>query len=166
MRVALAIAVPLGAALLQASLVPFISVGEVRPNLPLLVAASWAVAAGAAEACWWAFVGGIAADLLSGGPLGALAASALPAVAGAGVGERPLARPIPVIAGVAIVTVAAIVAGLLYTAILALTGQPISEPIRVIAATLAGALYTGALAVIVYPLARRLRRVTEPDSPF
>lgn len=166
MRVALAIAVPLGAALLQASLVPFISIGDVRPNLPLLVAASWAVAAGAAEACWWAFVGGIAADLLSGGPLGALAASSLPAVAGAGVGERPLARPIPILAGVAIVTIAAIVAGLLYTAVIALTGQPISEPIYVMAATLAGALYTGALAVVVYPLARRLRRVTEPDSPF
>lgn len=166
MRVALAVAVPLGAALLQASLVPFISVGDVQPNLPLLVAASWAVAAGAAEACWWAFVGGIAADLLSGGPLGALAASALPAVAGAGVGERPLARPIPVIAGVAFVTIAAIVAGLLYTVILALTGQPISEPLRVVAATLAGALYTGALAVVAYPIARRLRRVTEPDSPF
>lgn len=166
MRVALAVAVPLVAALLQASLVPFMSIGEVRPNLPLLVAASWAVATGAAEASWWAFVGGFAADLLSGGPLGALAASSLPAVAGVGLGERPLARPIPILAGIALVTVAAVVAGLLYAALLALTGQPLTEPVRIIAATLAGALYTGALAAVIYPLARRLRRVTEPDSPF
>jgi hypothetical protein len=31
------------------------------------------VAAGPREAIWWAFLGGLAADLLSGGPLGALA---------------------------------------------------------------------------------------------
>lgn len=166
MRIALAIGVPLVAALLQASLVPFVAIGEVRPNLPLLVAASWAIASGAAEACWWAFVGGLAADLISGGPLGALAASSLPAVAAVGVGERPLARPIPVLLGVALVTIAATVAGLLYLVVLALSGHPLPEPVRALAATLAGALYTGALAVVIYPLARRLRRVTEPDSPF
>ena len=94
-RFALAIALPVVAALLQASIVPFIAAGDVRPNLPLLVAASWAVAAGAAEACWWAFVGGIAADVLSGGPLGAFAVASLPAVAGVGLGERAPCAPDP-----------------------------------------------------------------------
>ena len=166
MRIALAIALPLVAALLQAAIVPFIAAGDVRPNLPLLVAASWAVAAGAAEACWWAFVGGIAADLVSGGPLGAFAVASLPAVAGVGLGERPLARPVPVLAGVLFITLAALIAGLLYVAVLALVGQPLPEPPVLLAATAGGALYTGLLALGVYPVARWLRRVTEQDSPF
>lgn len=166
MRVALAIALPLLAALLQAAVVPFIAAGDVRPNLPLLVAASWAVAAGAAEACWWAFIGGLAADLVSGGPLGAFAVASLPAVAGVGLGERPLARPIPILAGVVLVTLAALIAGLLYVGILALVGQPLPELLALLIATLGGALYTGALAFAVYPVARWLRRVTEQDSPF
>ena len=166
MRVALAIALPVLAALLQAAIVPFIAAGDVRPNLPLLVAASWAVAAGAAEACWWAFVGGIAADLLSGGPLGAFAVASLPAVAGVGLGERPLARPIPVLAGALFITLAALIAGLLYVAVLALVGQPLPDLPALVVATLGGALYTGLLAIAVYPAARWLRRVTEQDSPF
>lgn len=166
MRIALAIALPVLAALLQAAIVPFIAAGDVRPNLPLLVAASWAVAAGAAEACWWAFVGGIAADLVSGGPLGAFAVASLPAVAGVGLGERPLARPIPVLAGALFIALAALVAGLLYVAILALVGQPLPELGALLIATFGGALYTGLLAIAVYPAARWLRRVTEQDSPF
>jgi len=165
-RVALAIALPLLAALLQAAIVPFIAAGDVRPNLPLLVAASWAVAAGAAEACWWAFIGGLAADLVSGGPLGAFAVASLPAVAGVGLGERPLARPVPILAGVVLVTLAALIAGLLYVGILALVGQPLPDLLALLIATLGGALYTGVLAFAVYPVARWLRRVTEQDSPF
>lgn len=166
MRIALAIAVPLLAALLQAAVVPFVAAGDIRPNLPLLVAASWAVAAGAAEACWWAFVGGLAADLLSGGPLGAFAVASLPAVAGVGLGERPLARPIPVLAGALFVTLAALIAGLLYVALLALVGQPLPDLVALLIATVGGAIYTGILALAVYPAARWLRRVTEQDSPF
>ncbi len=166
MRVALAIALPLLAALLQAAIVPFIAAGDVRPNLPLLVAASWAVAAGAAEACWWAFIGGLAADLVSGGPLGAFAVASLPAVAGVGLGERPLARPIPILAGVVLVTLAALIAGLLYVGILALVGQPLPEMLALLIATHGGALYTAVLAFADYPVPRALRRVNEQDSPF
>ena len=166
MRVALAFVIPLTAALLQGALVPFIAVGELRPNLPILVAASWAVATGAAEACWWAFVGGLAADRLSGGPLGALAVASLPAVTGVGLGERPLARPIPIIPGALFVTLAALTAGLLYVALLALVGQPLPDVVSLVAATAGSAGYTGVLALGCYPLARWLRRVTEQDSPF
>lgn len=166
MRIALGLGVPLVAALLQAAVVPLFAAGEIRPNLPLLVAASWAVAVGAGEASWWAFVGGIAADLLSGGAPGALAASSLPAVTAIGLGERPLARPLPVVVGAFLVTVAAVIAGLLYVGILALVGQSLPDAAALVATVLGGALYTGALAVGAYPLARWLRRVTEQNSPF
>jgi len=165
-RVALAIVLPLAAALLQSAVVPLISVGDARPNLPFLVAGSWSLAAGAGEAVWWAFVGGLAADLLSAGPLGAFAAASLPPVAAIGLGERPAPRPIPVLIGAAYLTAAAFAAGLLYAGALALAGTPIPD-IRGLAIQIGGgAIFTGVLGIATYPIARGVARLTEKQASF
>jgi rod shape-determining protein MreD len=165
-RVALAIALPLAAALLQSAVVPFLSVGDARPNLPFLVAGSWSLAAGAGEAVWWAFLGGLAADLLSGGPLGAFAVASLPPVAAIGLGERPAPRPLPVLLGAAYLTAAAFVAGVLYTAALALAGTPIPD-VRGLAIQIGGgAIFTGALGIATYPIARGVSRLTDKQASF
>lgn len=166
MRVALALAVPIVAALLQGSVVPFISIAGARPNLPLLVAASWSVAVGAREGVWWAFVGATAADLLSGGPLGALALAALGPVAAVGMGETTAARSRAVLSGALLVGVATAAAGLLYLAILAAVGQPLAEPALLVGAALAGGVYNGILAIATYPIARTMRRATEKQASF
>src|SRR5207247_7313754 len=92
---------------------PGLAIGAARPSLPILVAGAWALAAGAREAVWWAFIGGLASDLLSGGPLGATALAALPPVAAIGIRERGLARATPLLAAGLLVGLAALVAGLL-----------------------------------------------------
>ena len=160
----LALAIPLVAALLQGSLASAIVIGGARPSFPLLVAGSWSVAMGAREAVWWAFIGGLAADLLSGGPLGAFALASLPAVAAIGVGERPALRPIAVLPGAALVGVAALAAGASYVAILALVGQPLPAPLNLAFDAMGGAIYTALLALLFYPLARLLRRATEKQA--
>ncbi|HTJ61188.1 MAG TPA: rod shape-determining protein MreD [Candidatus Saccharimonadales bacterium] len=166
MRVALAIALPLAAALLQSAVVPFLSVGDARPNLPFLVAGSWSLAAGAGEAVWWAFIGGLAADLLSGGPLGAFAVASLPPVAAIGLGERPAPRPVPVLLAAAYLTAAAFAAGVLYTVALALAGTPIPD-VRGLAIQIGGgAIFTGALGIATYPIARGVGRLTEKQASF
>jgi len=136
-RVALALAVPITAALLQGSVVPFLVIAGARPNLPLLVAASWSVAAGSREGVWWAFVGGLMADLLSGGPLGALLVGAATAVA-----------------------------NVLYLGLVAAVGQPLSDPALRLGAALAGGAYTGVLAIATYPTLRVVRRATEKQASF
>lgn len=166
MRVALAIALPVAAALLQSAVVPFISVGGARPNLPLLIAGSWSLAAGAGEGVWWAFVGGIATDLLSGGPLGAFAVASLPPVALIGLGERPAPRPTPVLIGASFLTAAAFMAGVLYTLALSLAGIPSPEPVVLAIQIGGGALFTGALAIATYPIARWIVRATEKQASF
>src|SRR5207237_5175749 len=97
-RFALGLLIPLAAALLQGTVAPLIALGDARPVLPLLVAGCWAIAAGAREAIWWAFLGGLVADLLSGGPLGAFALASLPPVAATGVQDRGVGRTTPVVA--------------------------------------------------------------------
>ena len=165
MRFALAIAIPLAAALLQGSVVPFVSIAGARPNLPVLVAASWSVAAGAGEGVWWAFVGGLAADLLSGGPLGALALASLVPVAAVGLGETGV-RSRSVIGGAALVGVATLAAGLLYLLILVVVGQPLADPVLLSGSAAAAAIYNGVLAIATYPIARSMRHVTEKQASF
>jgi rod shape-determining protein MreD len=165
-RVALAIVLPLAAALLQSAVVPFISVGGARPNLPFLVAGSWSRAAGAGEGVWWAFIGGLAADLLSGGPLGAFAVASLPPVAAIGLGERPAPRALPVILGAAFLTAAAFVAGVLYVLVLAVAGTPVPEIAGLAVQIGGGAIFTGVLGIGTYPIARWVSRSTEKQASF
>ena len=166
MRVALAIAIPLAAALLQSAVVPFISVGGARPNLPFLVAGSWSLAAGAGEGVWWAFVGGLAADLLSGGPLGAFAVASLPPAAMIGLGERPAPRPTPLLVGASFLTAATFAAGILYALALSLAGIPGPDPADLAIQIGGGAIFTGVLAIATYPIARWIARTTEKQASF
>jgi rod shape-determining protein MreD len=164
-RVALAIVVPLVAALLQGSVVPFIVIGGARPNLVVLAAASWAVLAGPREAIWWAFLGGIAMDLLSGGPVGALALAALLAVAALGLTEMP-GRPRSVVTAALLVGLASGAASLLYAVVLALAGVQLPEIPTLLGTSVAGAIYNAALAIATYPLLRMLRRGAEKQASF
>lgn len=166
MRIALAVLVPVAAALLQGAVANLITVGGAFPNLPVLVAASWAVAAGAGEALWWAFLGGLALDLLSAGPLGAFTVAVLPGVLIAGLGERSPAQPIPVVTGAVIVGVVTVLAQVLYLGILAFLGHPVAAMPVAAVQTVGVGIYTGALALLAYPLARLGRRLTEKESPF
>ncbi|MHB8630659.1 MAG: rod shape-determining protein MreD [Candidatus Limnocylindria bacterium] len=166
MRIALAVAIPLAAALLQSAVVPFVSVGGARPNLPFLVAGSWSLASGAGEAVWWAFVGGLAADLLSGGPLGAFAVASLPPVAAIGLGERPAPRPLPVLLGASFLTAAAFVAGVLYVIALAVAGTAIPDIGGLVTQIGGGAIFTGTLGIATYPIARWLSRHIEKQASF
>jgi rod shape-determining protein MreD len=166
MRIALAVVVPVVAALLQGAVVGLIGIAGAFPSLPVLAAASWSIAAGAREGLWWAFIGGIATDLLSAGPLGAFTVAALPGTLIVGLGERSLAKPVPLLAGVLGVALAAVLTQALYLGALAFVGRPMAPPAVAAEQTVGVGIYTGVLAFIAYPLARVGRRVTEQESPF
>jgi rod shape-determining protein MreD len=164
MRLLLGILIPVVAALLQGTVAPLIAVGGARPSLPILVAASWSVAAGAREGVWWAFLGGIVSDLTSAGPLGAFALASLPPVAAVGLREAGPTRPASVVVGAVLVGLAALAAGLIYLGILAVTGEAVSSLPLAAGTTVASAVYTGLLALAIYPAARLLRRATEKQG--
>jgi rod shape-determining protein MreD len=164
MRFVLGILIPLTAALLQGTVAPLIAVGDARPSLPILVAASWSIAAGAREGVWWAFLAGLASDLISGGPLGAFALASLPPVAAVGLREAGAGRPTPIVAGALLVGLAALAAALFYIGILAVTGAAVSSLPLAAGTAVASAVYTGVLALAIYPIARLLRRATEKQG--
>lgn len=165
MRVALAIAAPLLTAVAQASLVGYATIGEARPDLVALVVVSWSLAAGAAEGIWWAFTGGLTADLVGGGPFGAVTLSLLPVAAVFGLrGERD--REPRVVAAVGLLGLAAAVHQALLGAVILLAGRPLPELTTLAAVVVGAAAYTGALAIVVYPLVRALHRRTAPRPAF
>jgi rod shape-determining protein MreD len=65
-------------AILQATILPHLTVWGVFPDLPLLVVVSWSLLRGVREGVVWGFIAGVAVDLLSGAPFGA---ATLPAIA-------------------------------------------------------------------------------------
>jgi rod shape-determining protein MreD len=164
-RVGLAIVVPLVAALLQGSVVPFIVVAGARPNLVVLAAASWGVAMGPREAIWWAFLGGLAADLLSGGPVGALAVASLLPVAALGLANNQ-GRPRSVVTAAVLIGIASVAAGIIYVAVLALAGVQLPDLPAVAVSAVSGGVYNAVLAIATYPLCRLARRGTEKQASF
>jgi rod shape-determining protein MreD len=65
-------------AILQATILPHLTMWGVFPDLPLLVVISWSLLRGVREGVVWGFIAGVAVDLLSGAPLGA---ATLPSIA-------------------------------------------------------------------------------------
>jgi rod shape-determining protein MreD len=55
-------------ALVEATVLPYLRVGGVQPDLMMLVVGAWSLRRGVEEGAVWAFVGGLALDLLSAGP--------------------------------------------------------------------------------------------------
>jgi rod shape-determining protein MreD len=140
-------------------------VAGARPNLVVLAAASWAVAIGPREAIWWAFLGGLAADLLSGGPVGALALAALLPVAALALAENP-GRPRSVLTAALLIGVASVAAGLIYVVLLALAGVQLPDLPAVAAGAVSGGVYNAVLAIVTYPLCRMARRGAEKQASF
>jgi len=148
------------AALLESTVTPHLAVGGAHPHLVLVLGVVWTVAAGAESGLAWAFVGGLALDILGQRPLGSSAFALLVSVGIAGIILRPLARirplaPIPLVFCLSFVN--SILVLLVYGALRAPILDP--DPFRTL---LPGVLYDTVLATLIGPLVivARDRRVT------
>lgn len=89
------------AALLESTVTQYLRVGDAQPHLVFVLAVVTTVAAGLDAGLVWAFVGGLALDVLGPRPLGSTAFALLVMVGATGVIARSLARIRPIVAIVA-----------------------------------------------------------------
>ncbi len=80
MQYIIAAAVAVVTALAEFTIVPYLKIGDATLDLTLVIAVIWAIAGGLEAGLTFAFVGGIALDILGGRPLGSTAFSLLIAV--------------------------------------------------------------------------------------
>jgi rod shape-determining protein MreD len=147
MQVALAVVGAIVAALLDASVVPFVSIGGARPDIVLVSSLAVVVTIGSERGFVWAFAGGLTLDLLTapGRPIGSTVVALLVAVGLAAAIARVAGRNHVVTAVVLTFPLTfayQFVFGLLVAA--ALGGIPLTDPIG---ATIPVAIENTVLAV-------------------
>ena len=137
-------------ALLELTVGPYLRVGDAAPHLVLVLAVVVTIAVGLEAGLVWAFVGGLALDVLAGRPLGSSAFALLLCVGGAAVLARSLVRLRP------IVPIGAVfILSLGYSMILFVTFGALGAPLPVadpLGAVLPSAVYDAVLGVVIGPL--------------
>jgi len=137
------------AALFEASLAPYLTVGNANLHPVLVLAVIWTIAAGFERGVVVAFVGGLVLDILFSRPLGASAFALLVAVGGAILILQPLSRLRTLAPIVAVPILSLVTSMLIY--ILTSSGQAggLADPLGVF---IPGALYDGVLGLVLGPL--------------
>ena len=139
------------AALLEASLAPYIAVGNAAPHPVLIGGVIWTVVAGFDRGVTWAFVGGLVLDSLLIRPFGGSAFALLVAVGGAAAIARPFPR-LRLVAPIVAVPVLSIVYSLILVGVTAAMQPGFSYP-DAIGSALPDALYDALFGMFIGPLA-------------
>jgi len=104
--------------------VPRVIILGVKPELMLMVIASWSLLRGTKEGLVWAFIGGICLDLFSGVSFGTMTIALLTVSFIAGLGESSVFRT-PIVLPLVVALITTPVYDLVILVILALTGHPV-----------------------------------------
>jgi rod shape-determining protein MreD len=150
MRFIIAAAISVVAALAEFTIAPYLKLGDAAPHIVLVLGVIWVIAGGLEAGLAWAFVGGIALDILGPRPLGSSPFSLLFAISSASLIAGFLSR-VRIVAPVA----ATLVASPMYSMLLlftttALTTVPLSGAALGVVAP--SAIYDTVLAAIAGPL--------------
>ena len=137
------------AALFEASLAPYLTVGNANLHPVLVLAVIWTIAAGFERGLVVAFVGGLVLDVLFSRPLGASAFALLVAVGGTVLILQPLARLRTLAPIVAVPILSLVSSMLIYIVASSGEGGAIADPLGVF---IPGALYDGVIGLLLGPL--------------
>jgi rod shape-determining protein MreD len=137
-------------ALVELSVVPYLRIGYATLHPVLVLGVVLTIAIGLEAGLVWAFVGGLALDVLAQRPLGSTAFALLLCVGAASVLARSFSRLRPVVPIVAVFILSLGYSMILYYILGALGAPPpVADPV---AALFPGAVYDTALAVAIGPL--------------
>jgi rod shape-determining protein MreD len=156
MRLALAAVTAVVAALLQASVVPYLRLGGATPDLVLVVVLLWGSFGVFDAAMLAAFIGGIVIDALMLRPLGSTSFVLLLAAAAVTLVSRTGARTrLPLLVLSAFVL--AVATALLWNVVYGALAGPVPAP-DPLGPVITDAIFTTAIYVVILPIAILLRR--------
>jgi rod shape-determining protein MreD len=144
-------------ALLQVTLMPYLAVAHVRPDLVLTAVVCWALFRGPTEGAVWGFVGGLALDLLSGAPFGVYTMVLTVVGAVAGVSSAMISRDHVLLLPAVILGCTVLQQGTLVW-LLKLANQPLSWDQVLTTVVLPAALLNLLVSALFYPLAGLFNR--------
>lgn len=151
-------------ALLELTVVPYLRIGDAQPHLLLVFGVVLTIAVGLEAGLVWAFVGGLALDVLAPRPLGTTAFALLVCVGGAALLAQSFHRLRPIVPIVAV-----FILSYVYTMLLNVTSGALGAPLPIddpIGAALPGAVYDAVLALLIGPLAISIHdRRMEQERP-
>ena len=149
-------------AILQTTLLPYLSINGVKPDLLLVLVAIWSLLNGSREGSLWALAGGFLLDLLSGAPFGIGTLSLVAVSLLAGLQQVRVIHSsyfLPVF-----VAVASLIHDGLFLALMQLAGQPVIWEDSLFRSTTLGIALNVAAALLVYPLVRRMAKQTQAEE--
>lgn len=139
------------AALFELTVTTYLRIGGVQPHLVLVLAIIVTIAVGLDAGLVWAFVGGLALDVLAQRPLGSTAFALLLCVGGASVFGRAFSRLRPLAPIIATFVLSIVYSMALFALFSALRAPlPVADPLTVI---VPAAVYDAVLATLIGPLA-------------
>lgn len=139
------------AALFELTVTTYLRVGGVQPHLVFVLAIIVTIAVGLDAGLVWAFVGGLALDVLAQRPLGSTAFALLLCVGGASIFGRVFSRLRPIAPIIATLILSIVYSMTLFALFSALHAPlPVADPLSVIAPA---AVYDAILAMLIGPLA-------------
>jgi rod shape-determining protein MreD len=148
------IVIVLMGALLQATLLSYLTPFGVHPNLILVLAICWGVLRGGRAGLIWGMAGGLILDLYSSAPFGTFTIALLLTTAMTGIVEISVFNP-TFLLPVGIVLLASPLFHVISTVMMQTLGWQVTWA-RVASVIPAAALIDGLLALLLFPLLRRL----------
>jgi len=140
-----------GAALFELTVGPYLRIDVAQPHFVLVLGIVLTIAVGLEAGLVWAFVGGLALDVLAQRPLGSSSFALLLCVGGASVLGRLLASVRPIAPVIAVPVLSLLYSMVLFVALGALGSPiPVSDPVQTV---LPSIVYDTVLAVLIGPLA-------------
>ena len=150
------------AAILQATLLPYLSIEGVKPHLVLVLVCIWGLLSGSKEASLWALMGGFVLDLFSSAPFG-VATLSLVAVGLLSGWEQVRGIHSTVLLPI-LVAVTSVGHDLVFWVQLQLLGWHIPLAEEMLQTVLVGMLLNVGLAFVLYPLVRWLSQMAEAEE--
>jgi rod shape-determining protein MreD len=143
------------AALFEVTVTSYLRIGDAQPHLVFVLGVVVTIAVGLEAGLTWAFVGGMALDVLAQRPIGSSAFTLLLCMGAASVLGHALARLRPLAPIIAAFVLSIAYSMILFVVVGALTTPPpVDDPLSVI---IPGAVYDAVIAGLIGPLAISIR---------